>query len=115
MSKAKDQGPAYFFWLVSGEVFFHPVGKPEEVQSVTLNCTIKTVVPAVNGESLNKANRGLMQVLSDRTAATGVQMQPVQVNLISVSGLGLMTDVEFFGEPAKADGKPEDYAPAKVH
>lgn len=117
MSQAKPQSPAYFFWHVSGEVMFHPVGEPEKIQASTLQCTIKTIAPAVTGADLSNATRGLMQVACDGAASQGLQIQPVQVTIIAVSGLGLQTDEEFFGPATVADGVPaveEDHSPAKV-
>lgn len=85
-----------FWWLVAGEVYFHAVGKPTEIQASNVNAIISTGGPAINAKSLGDAQRGLMQAASD-AAPAGAPIQPVQTSVLAISGLGHMTDEEFMG------------------
>ena len=85
-----------FWWLVAGEVYFHPVGNPSQIQAANVNAIISTVGPAINGKSLGDAQRGLMQAAVD-AAPADAPVQPVQTTVGAISGLGHMTDEEFFG------------------
>lgn len=98
-----------FWWLVSGEVLFHPVGDPSTIQAAMVNAIISTTVPSISAKSLGEAQRGLMQAASD-AADPASPIQPVQTTISSISGLGLMTQEEFMGAPAVEN----DPAPAKV-
>jgi hypothetical protein len=90
------QAPEKFWWLVAGEVYFHPVGNPGQIQAANVNAIISTFGPAINGKSLGDAQRGLMQAAVD-AAPKDAPVQPVQTTVLSISGLGLMTEEEFFG------------------
>jgi hypothetical protein len=87
-----------FWWLVAGDVFFH-LGNPEEIQSASLNAILSTEGPAISSQALGRAQTGLIQRLHEANPAAIA----ADVRFGAISGLGHMTDEEFFG-PVKATG-----------
>lgn len=85
-----------FWWLVAGEVYFHPIGNPSQIQAANVNAIIATDGPAISGKSLGDAQRGLMQAAVD-AAPKDAPVQPLQTTVAAISGLGHMSEEEFFG------------------
>lgn len=89
-----------FWWLVTGTVYFH-LGNPEETQGAELNAIISTEAPAISSAALGRAQAGLVQRLHDSNPEA--KFTTADVRFGAISGLGHMSDEEFFG-PAKAAG-----------
>ncbi|MNQ58234.1 hypothetical protein D3C85_724250 [compost metagenome] len=87
-----------FWWMVAGDVFFH-MGNPEETQIANLNSILSTEGPAISSQALGRAQAGLVQRLHDTNKEA--KFHVVDVRFGAISGLGHMSDEEFFG-PAKA-------------
>ena len=100
------------YFLASGSVFFFPVGKPEDVGSVQLNGVFTTNNGTVPVSGIAKAQQTLQQQAADRMGKQDIQIQIVDVQLVSISSLGHMLPSEFHDLDAP---KPAtDVAPAKV-
>ncbi len=97
-----------YFWMASGDVYFSVEGDPEGVQTAQMNSIISTVAPAINSAALANAQAGLIQRLRDTDET--VKFVPINVVFHSISPLGHMTDVEFFGEQAVASAPPPSKA-----
>lgn len=96
--------PKKYFWLVSGDVYFSAVGKPDEVQTAQLNSILSTVAPVVNSSALGNAQAGLTQRLKDTDPSVDFQVHNVVFH--AISPLGNMSDEEFFGQQAVASAPP---------
>lgn len=92
-----------FWWMVTGDVQFH-MGNPEEVQAATMNSILSTQDPCISSAALGRAQAGLIQRLHDTNKEA--KFIPVNVVFGSISGLGQMSDEEFFGKQTVADTPP---------
>lgn len=88
-----------FWWMVTGDVQFH-MGNPAEVQAATMNSVLSTEGPAITSSALGRAQAGLIQRLHDTNPEAN--FQTINVVFGAISGLGHMSDEEFFG-PKKAE------------
>lgn len=88
-----------FWWLVAGDVYFH-LGNPEETQVASLNAIVSTEGPAINSATLGRAQAGLIQRLHESNPEAKFQTSDVRFG--AISGLGHMSDEEFFGPKTAA-------------
>lgn len=95
--------PKHYF-LAAGYVHFHPVGKPDQVESTFLNGVFANETGVVSASDLSNGQRVLMQQLQSRASVSGGPVEIIDVAFTAISRLGEMTPTQFHGsEPAKAD------------
>lgn len=90
-------------WLVAGNVI--ATGPKGQVGQKGLNTLITTEQPIFTREDLSRAQNGLMhRFVTETPQEKGAKI--VDVFILSVNNLGLMTQEEFDGAFAAADGQP---------
>lgn len=96
-----------FWWMVAGDVFFTV---PEDAQlagqqqAASMNSIMSTQGPEINSKALGRAQAGLIQSLHDTSPE--VKFNILDVKFTNISGLGHMTDEEFFGKQTVEDVPP---------
>ena len=100
------------YHLVSGQVFCHPVGKPEDVTALMANAVITTKTRCINATELGRAQSALAMEIRRRTE--GTELIVLDVTLGAISYLGEMAPEEFQAAP-EAEAKPTAAAPSSVN
>lgn len=93
-----DAAKKVHYHLVTGHVYFHPKDDTEQVTSALLNAISTTDDGKITVRELGRAQQVLQMQLFQRAGVDSVVV--VDVIIGSVSHLGEMTPVEFYGEEA---------------
>lgn len=87
-----------FYFLASGQVYFHPTGKPEETTYSFENAIIANSTGKISTMDLGRAQQALQIQLHNKIQ--GQELIVVNVVFSGISPLGEMTHEEFYNVPS---------------